>query len=164
LPIACSHQRIDKIIQAFDQGGVNALNFGQFPGVFNKELQLGGTKSSRFAEGLRKHSQLVTVPAARGVWAWSQQEVEGFAGYINKSLEQDAELKGLLPIDGPSDGLFMAVHNEILLCKLCNLSSPDALDELVIATGRKLDIFSRLANLQTEQLHRAQRERDAERG
>jgi hypothetical protein len=73
--------------------------------------------------------------------------VQGFADCINKSMEQDPDLKGLLPIDGLSDALFKAVHDGILLCKLCNLVSPDALDEHVIATGKKLSTFSVLANI-----------------
>jgi Ca2+-binding EF-hand superfamily protein len=43
LRIPFSHQKIDKIIKDFDQDGVNALNFGEFLAVFDKELQLGET-------------------------------------------------------------------------------------------------------------------------
>jgi hypothetical protein len=39
------------------------------------------------------------------------------------------------------------VHDGILLCKLCNLTSSDALDERVIATGKKLNTFSVFANI-----------------
>jgi hypothetical protein len=60
---------------------------------------------------------------------------------------QDLDLKGLLPIGGFSDVLLKAVHDGILLCKLCSLASPDALDERVIATGKKLNTFSLLANI-----------------
>jgi hypothetical protein len=70
--------------------------------------------------------------------------VRGFADCINKSLKQDPDLKDLLPIDGLSDALFKAVHHGILLCKL---ASPDALDERVIATGKKLSTFPVLANI-----------------
>jgi hypothetical protein len=73
--------------------------------------------------------------------------VQGFADCINKSLDQNPDLKGLLPIDGLSDALFKAVHDGILLCKLYNLASPDALDERVIATGKKLSTFSMLTNI-----------------
>jgi hypothetical protein len=73
--------------------------------------------------------------------------VQCFANYINKSLEQDPDLKSLLPIDGLSDVLFKTVHDGILLCKLCNLVSPDRLDERVIATRKKLSTFSVLANI-----------------
>jgi plastin-1 len=39
------------------------------------------------------------------------------------------------------------VHDGFLLCTLCNLASPDALDERVIAIGKKLNTFSVLANI-----------------
>jgi hypothetical protein len=73
--------------------------------------------------------------------------VQGFANCINKSLEQDPDFKGLLPIDGLSDALSKAVHDGILLFKLCNLASSHALDERAIATGKKLNTFSVLANI-----------------
>jgi hypothetical protein len=73
--------------------------------------------------------------------------VQCFADCINKSLKQDPDLKGLLPIDALSDALFKAVHDGILLCKLCNLVSPDALGERVMAAGKKLSTFSVFANI-----------------
>jgi hypothetical protein len=39
------------------------------------------------------------------------------------------------------------VHDGVLLCKLCSLVSSDALNERVIATGKKLSTFSMLANI-----------------
>jgi hypothetical protein len=76
--------------------------------------------------------------------------MQGFADCITTRLEQDPDVKGLLPIDGLSDALFKAVRDGILLCKLCklcNLVSPDTLDERVIATGKKLNTFSLLTNI-----------------
>jgi hypothetical protein len=147
LQIPFSQQRLDKVIKDFDQDGDNALNFGEFLVVFDKGLQLVGTKTGSFVEDLRKHAALIKVAGARGEWVYSNEEMQGFADYVNNSLEQDPDLKGLLPIDGLSDALFKAVHDGILLCKLCNLASPDALDERVIATRKKLNIFSLLANI-----------------
>jgi hypothetical protein len=150
LRIPFSHQRIDKIIKDFDQNGVNALNFGEFLAVFDKELQLGETKTSSFAEDLRADQG----GRGSGGRAHSQEEVQGFADYINKTLEQDPDLKGLLSIDGLSDVLFKGVHDGILLCKLCNLASSDALDERVIATGKKLSTFSVLCQHHARAEHR----------
>jgi hypothetical protein len=70
--------------------------------------------------------------------------VQGFADCINKSLKQDPDFKDMLPIDGLSDALLNAVHDGILPC---NLASSDALDKHVIATGKKLNTFSVLANI-----------------
>jgi hypothetical protein len=143
------HQRIAKIIKDFDQDGVNVLNFGEFLAVFDQELQLGETKTSSFAEDLRKHSALIKVAgdAGSGERAYSQEEVQGFPDCINKSLEQDPDLKCLLPIDGLRDALFKAVHDGILLGKLCNLVFSDALNDRVIATSKKLNTFFVLANI-----------------
>jgi hypothetical protein len=91
----------------------------EFLEVFDRELQIGGTKSSSFAEDLQNHAA-----RTKGAPAYSQEEVQGFADYVNKSLKQDPNLKGLLPIGGLSDALFKAMHDGILLCKLCNLASP----------------------------------------
>jgi hypothetical protein len=46
LRISFLQQKINKIIKDFDQGRDNALNFGEFLAVFDKELQLGGTKTA----------------------------------------------------------------------------------------------------------------------
>jgi hypothetical protein len=83
----------------------------------------------------------------QGERAYSQEEAQSFADCINKSLEQDPDLKGPLPIDGLSDALFKTVHDRIMLYKLCILASSGALDQHVIATGKKLNTFSVLANI-----------------
>jgi hypothetical protein len=93
LRIPLSQQKLDKIIKDFHQYGDNALNFSEFLAVFDKEVQLGGTKTSSFAEDLRKHSALIKVAGARGKRAYSQKEMQGFADYINKTLEQDPDLQ-----------------------------------------------------------------------
>jgi hypothetical protein len=147
LQIPMTQQKLQQIIKEFDHDGDNALNFGEFLAVFDRELELGGSKTSSFAEDLRKHAALIKVQGPRGERAYAQDEVHGFSDYINANLADDPDLKSLLPINGLDDSLFKAVHDGILLCKICNLASPDCLDERVIATGKKLNTFSLLQNV-----------------
>jgi hypothetical protein len=147
LQIPMTQQKLQQIIKDYDQNLDNALDFSEFLAVFDRELQLGGSKTSSFADDLRKHAALIKVAGPRGERAYAQEEVEGFVDYINANLEEDPDLKGLLPLDGHNDSLFKAVHDGILLCKMCNMASPNALDERVIAVGKKLNTFSLLSNI-----------------
>jgi hypothetical protein len=141
LRIPFSQKRIDKIVKDFDQDRDNTLT-----SVSSLRSSVRSCRS-----GDEDHQICGKPPEARhanqggnGARAYSQEEVQGFADYISKSLEQDSGFKGLLPIDGLSDALFKAMHDRILLC---NLASPDALDERVIAIGKKLNTISLLANI-----------------
>jgi hypothetical protein len=72
--------------------------------------------------------------------SYSDEEKVAFSDWINDSLGKDSDLKGTLPISSEGDGLFRAVHDGILMCKLINDAVPDTIDERVINKG-KLNVY-----------------------
>jgi len=72
--------------------------------------------------------------------SWSDEEKIAFTDWINDCLAKDADLKQKLPISTEGNGLFQAVADGILLCKLINDAVPDTIDERVINKG-KLNTF-----------------------
>jgi hypothetical protein len=72
--------------------------------------------------------------------SWSEEEKVAFTDWINDSLGKDPDLQGKLPISAEGNGLFTAVNDGILLCKLINDAVPDTIDERVINKG-KLNTF-----------------------
>lgn len=138
--------QIADLIKQYDSDKDGTLNFSEFLQIF--VLEKAG-KGSALSEGLRKHQALIKLKAAGGAErAFAQEEVSGFVQCINQSLEGDPDLTDILPINAEDDSLFKAVHDGVLLCKFCNVASPNALDERVIATKRnkKLNTFSLLQN------------------
>jgi hypothetical protein len=132
------------MIQEYDSDKDGLLDFGDFLTVFAREKESG--KESELGSGLRKHQELKTVAGARGERSYDQEEVTGYSEFLNQNLAEDPDVKHVVPITTTDDTLFKAVHDGILLCKLCKLASPDCIDERVIATGKKLNTFSLLAN------------------
>jgi hypothetical protein len=64
--------------------------------------------------------------------SYSEEEKLAFVDWINYSLKDDPDLKGLLPISEKGDGLFKACSNGIVLCKLINDAVPETIDERAI--------------------------------
>jgi hypothetical protein len=144
LKIPFTPQKISNLIKEYDADGDGSLDFTEFLTIFAREKDSG--KESELGSGLRQHQELVRVAGARGERAFAQDEVAGYVQYLNNNLEGDESVKHVVPINATDDSLFKAVGDGILLCKLCKLASEDSLDERVIATGKKLNAFSLLAN------------------
>jgi plastin-1 len=79
---------------------------------------------------LKKSANVSQVGGEVGVHSYTQEETEAFTDYINSVLQDDPHLSGVMPI--PPDGLFEAVKNGVLLCKLINVAIPGTIDERVI--------------------------------
>ena len=82
-----------------------------------------------------------------GYHSFSNEEKKSFAEIISFTLQADPDLADLLPIDSESDGLFTAVGNGILLCKLINNAVPGTIDARAINTKKPLNIFQIKENL-----------------
>jgi len=79
---------------------------------------------------LKSKSNVETQVGEVGVHSYSEEELEAFTDYINSVLQDDSQLANIMPI--PRSGLFDAVKNGILLCKLINVAIPGTIDERVI--------------------------------
>mmetsp|Transcript_553 Transcript_553/g.1367 ORF Transcript_553/g.1367 Transcript_553/m.1367 type:complete len:737 (-) Transcript_553:90-2300(-) len=64
--------------------------------------------------------------------SYGQEKVEAFTEYINYTLQSDADLSGVLPIDPVSGDLFKVIADGVLLCKLLNKTQPGIVFEKAI--------------------------------
>ena len=69
--------------------------------------------------------------------AYNVNEKECYCKMINKLLENDNELKNILPIEPESTEIFKKIKDGIILTKLVNLIYPDTIDERVIIKDDK---------------------------
>jgi hypothetical protein len=76
------------------------------------------------------HVKNVNVEGGSGQHGYTEEETEAFSDYINSTLQDDPDLKEVLPIKG--DALFTAVKQGVLLCKLINTAVEGTIDERVI--------------------------------
>jgi plastin-1 len=86
---------------------------------------------------------------AGGLHSYSQEETVAFTEHINNCLQSDAALSSLLPIRTDS-GLFSAVRDGILLCKLLNAAVPETVDERAINFSKKqkeINVYQKTENL-----------------
>lgn len=82
--------------------------------------------------------------------SYSNEEKQAFAEFVNNSLADDVDLKGILPISMEGDGLFAACKDGILLSKLINVAVPETIDERALSKptgGKPLDIYRSTDNL-----------------
>jgi len=106
-----------------------------------------GKVTFKLADTAEKAKKLVTVgglseASAEGTThTFSEEEKIAFVDWINYQLEDDPDVKKALPISEDGDGLFTAVHDGIILCKLINTSVQHTVDERAINKG-KLNTFT----------------------
>lgn len=75
-----------------------------------------------------------------------QEEQAAFSNWINIKLNEDPDLKHILPLDSNGDNLYEAIKDGILLCKIINFSCPDTIDERAI-NKRNLTLYTKHENL-----------------
>jgi len=135
-------------IAEFDEDKDGNINFGEMLSLFIKEKE--SSKSSKLGDGLRAHLTLIkSKGAGGGERSYAQEEVTGFANFINEQLGQDEALKTILPIDPNGDELFSKFNDGVLMCKLVNLAKPETIHEKVITlpkAGKKLNQYQILEN------------------
>ncbi|KAJ1535607.1 phospholipid scramblase 1 [Nowakowskiella sp. JEL0078] len=64
-------------------------------------------------------------------------ETKAFCEWINLQLHNDLDVRHLIPIVPNETALFESLHDGILLCKLLNVSSPNAIDLTLIRRNPK---------------------------
>ncbi|KAL5480026.1 hypothetical protein EMCRGX_G023641 [Ephydatia muelleri] len=139
--------KIRDMIKEVDIDENGTVEFGEFIEMYKKVRS--SKKSFRLAETADKAKNLVTVKglseaSAEGTQhSFSEEEKIAFVDWINYQLEKDQDLitRALLPVKEDGDGLFTAVHDGLILCKLINTSVPGTVDERAINKG-KLNTFT----------------------
>lgn len=144
--IGVTDAEVVKLVADVDTNHDGRINFEEFLTIFVREKETG--KSSKLSEGLHKHANMVSISSSsRGTErSYPQEEVTGYANYLNSMLDGDPDLAHILPIDPSGDDLFKKCHDGILLCKVCNLARPEVIDERVITKKAKLNAYNLLGN------------------
>jgi len=81
-----------------------------------------------------------------GIHSFTEDEKLAFVDWINDCLGKDNELKHLTPISQEGNGLFTAVNDGLLMCKLINDSVPKTIDERALNKGTNLNVFKKTEN------------------
>jgi hypothetical protein len=137
-------QKVEQYIAEIDSNSDGLLDFGEFLTVFAREKQIESETDQTVT--LKNLGQVRKVQGARGQSAYTPEEVAAYAEYLNTALAGDADLESRLPIGDTDESLFAAVKDGFLICKLANLIQPGCVDIRELATGKKLNTFSLLAN------------------
>jgi plastin-1 len=78
---------------------------------------------------------------------FSEEERTAYVKVINSSLADDPVCKKYLPIDPSTNEIFDRIKDGVLLCKLINKAQEGTIDERVINTKEKMNVFQQVENL-----------------
>jgi hypothetical protein len=78
---------------------------------------------------------------------FSEEERTAYVKVINSSLADDPVCKKYLPIDPATNEIFDRIKDGVLLCKLINKAQEGTIDERVINTKEKMNVFQQVENL-----------------
>eukprot|EP01031_Cornospumella_fuschlensis_P026248 gene26248-31707_t len=78
--------------------------------------------------------------------SFSEEEKEAFSEHINICLSGDPDLARHLPMNPSSMELFSKTQDGIILCKLINLASYDAIDERTINKRENMNVYQKTEN------------------
>lgn len=89
----------------------------------------------------RKSDLQTTTTHTGGMHSYTFEETQAFVDFINGQLQNDEDLKHVLPLE-KADELFEIVKDGVVLCKLVNKAAEGTIDERVInkpPAGKKLN-------------------------
>ncbi|XP_057512493.1 fimbrin-2-like isoform X2 [Actinidia eriantha] len=109
-------------------------------------LKLQAHVSARLGSGAKDSSAFLKSPTATLLHTISASEKASYVAHINNYLAEDEFLKGYLPMDPSTNGLFEIAKDGVLLCKLINVAVPGTIDERAINTKRVLNPWERNEN------------------
>jgi hypothetical protein len=78
---------------------------------------------------------------------FSEEERTAYVKIINSFLADDPVCKRYLPIDPNTNEIFDRIKDGVLLCKLINRAQEGTIDDRVINTKEKMNIFQQVENL-----------------
>jgi len=78
---------------------------------------------------------------------FSEEEREAYVKVINSCLENDPVCKKYLPIDPTTNDVFEKIKDGVILCKLINQAQEGTIDDRVINTKDKMNVFQQVENL-----------------
>lgn len=94
----------------------------------------------------RENSIKSVAGVSGGSHTFSEEEKQAFSSHINFCLAHDPHLQRLLPLDPDSMDLFSKTADGLILCKLINLASADAIDERAMNIKENLNVYQKTEN------------------
>ncbi|TDH74323.1 hypothetical protein CCR75_003050 [Bremia lactucae] len=85
---------------------------------------------------------------AGGLHSYSEEETAAFTEHINNTLHADKDVAAMIPI-GLNAGLFHAVCDGVVLCKLINAAVPETIDERAlnfVPRTKELNVYQKTEN------------------
>ncbi|CAH0490504.1 unnamed protein product [Peronospora farinosa] len=85
---------------------------------------------------------------AGGLHSYSEEETVAFTEHINNTLQADKDVASLMPIS-VNAGLFRAVCDGVVLCKLINKAVPETIDERAlnfVKRTKELNVYQKTEN------------------
>lgn len=130
--------------------GQRKLSFGEFEHLCcelkSKEVSQSFKRVVTKKDNIQTHGGMSQASAIGTTHSVRTEEQLAFSDWINTNLGGDEHLNHLLPLNETGHGLYEAVKDGILLCKIVNHSCPDTVDERVI-NMKPNSVYKRHENL-----------------
>jgi len=130
--------------------GQRKLSYGEFEGLCcelkSKEVSQSFKRVVTKKDNIQTHGGMSQASADGTTHSVRAEEQLAFSDWINTNLGGDQHLEHILPLHHTGAGLYDAVKDGILLCKIVNHSCPDTVDERVI-NMKPNSVYKRHENL-----------------
>ena len=137
-----------KAMEGLDLQDPSKINFSEFLTIMQKYIKKHGSQLDSFVNKAGK--KMVRVSKGDSGYQYhtfSEEERTAYVKVINSFLAEDPVCKRYLPIDPNSNEVFDKIKDGVLLCKLINRAQEGTIDERVINTKEKMNVFQQVENL-----------------
>ena len=142
-------QDADELFKSVDLNSDSVLQFSEFLGIMKqiKSKDDSNVQLDQFTTKTGKAMVKVAKKDSMQFQTFSEEERAAYVKVINSSLANDSLCKKYLPINPDTNELFDKLKDGVLLCKLVNKAQEGTIDERVINTKEKLNIYQQAENL-----------------
>ena len=137
-----------KVMSSLELKDPTKITFTEFLNIMLHFVSKDSTLLDSFVNKAGK--KLVRVSKGDGGFQYhtfSEEERTAYVKIINSFLADDPVCKRYLPIDPNTNEVFDRIKDGVLLCKLINKAQEGTIDERVINTKEKMNIFQQVENL-----------------
>ena len=144
-----TNQDADELFKSVDLNSDSVLQFSEFLGIMKqiKSKDDSNVQLDQFTTKTGKAMVKVAKKDSIQFQTFSEEERAAYVKVINSSLANDSLCKKYLPINPDTNELFDKLKDGVLLCKLVNKAQEGTIDERVINTKEKLNIYQQAENL-----------------
>ena len=137
-----------KVMSSLELKDPTKITFTEFLNIMLHFVSKDSTLLDSFVNKAGK--KLVRVSKGDGGFQYhtfSEEERTAYVKIINSFLADDPVCKRYLPIDPNTNEIFDRIKDGVLLCKLINRAQEGTIDDRVINTKEKMNIFQQVENL-----------------